>query len=86
MELKDYQFILLIFMFSFVCMLLLLIILYAVKRRYDSLDKHISKKTKETYKECITEYETLFDELDITPKKIKVEGIIKFFNEIFKRK
>lgn len=80
--LKDYQFILLILM----CILLLLIILYAIKRRYDSIDKHINKKTKETYKECITEYETLSDELGITSKKINVQEIIKFFKEVFKRK
>lgn len=80
--LKDYQFILL----TLICVLLLLIIFYAIKRRYDSIDRHISKKTKETYKECTTEYETLSNELGIATKIVSIQEIVKFFKEVFKKK
>lgn len=76
--LKDYQFVLLIL----ICVLLILLIFYTIKRKYDSIDKHISKKTKETYKECITEYETLSKELGIQTNNIKVKNIMNIFKDL----
>lgn len=79
--LKDYQFILLVL----ICVLLILAVFYGIKRKYDSIDKHISKRTKENYKECMTQYETLSSELDIKTNHVDINNLITFVKSIFKK-
>lgn len=82
--LKDYQFVLIIIAVLFICILLILVFFYGIKRKYDSIDRHISKKTKETYKECSAEYETLSDELGIKTNYINCKNIFNIIKKIFK--
>lgn len=83
--LKDYQFVLLVSGVLFIFVLLIIVFLYGIKRKYDSIEKHISKKTDVTYAECINEYELLSKELGFEDNKSKMKKMFKIV-ELFKKK
>lgn len=85
-NLKDYQFVLLIITTVLLILVFFYILFYSVKRKYDSIDKHISDKRKETYKECMDEYDKITDELGIEHEHVVKRKIINFIKKIIIKK
>ncbi len=84
-NLKDYQFVLLVIAVLLILLLLTLILLYGIKRKYDSIDKHINKDAPKAYKHCIDEYYTSRDNLHADLWPSKGEKIVKTLRTLFKR-
>lgn len=85
-NLKDYQFVLLALMALLLILVFFYIIFYSIKRKYDSIDKHIGDKQDNTYKECLDEYEKMTDNLGIQSNKIERITFFKLVKKLFFKK
>lgn len=85
-NLKDYQFVLLTLMALLLILVFFYIIFYSIKRKYDSIDKHIDDKQNNTYKECLDEYEKMTDDLGIESNKIERITFFKLVKKFFLKK
>ncbi len=84
-NLEDYQFVLLIIVTTLFFVLLTLCFFYSVKRKYDSIDKHLDNNQNKTYKECVTEYEALTNEINVELNSTTKKSILQLIKHFIKK-